>query len=190
MIERSVLYEIHNKRPGLYCIIHNHYYRMFFHQHSFLCTFYNANLCYIYNYRLIWHKKSLCFCKSLLGAIGLPVFSGFRGGVGNLLGVTGGYLIGFLLTCLISGFLLSFFKKQKKANVVTFCISMALGLIVCYAFGTAWYIVLYTNSTGSVSITSVLSLCVFPFLLPDALKMGLSYYVIKVAKKPLSKLLL
>lgn len=126
----------------------------------------------------------------LLGAIGLPVFSGFRGGVGNLLGVTGGYLIGFLLTCLISGFLLSFFKKQKKANVVTFCISMALGLIVCYAFGTAWYIVLYTNSTGSVSITSVLSLCVFPFLLPDALKMGLSYYVIKVAKKPLSKLLL
>lgn len=126
----------------------------------------------------------------LLGAIGLPVFSGFRGGIGNLLGITGGYLIGFLLTCLISGFLLSFFKKQKKANVVTFCISMALGLIVCYAFGTAWYIVLYTNSTGSVSITSVLSLCVFPFLLPDALKMGLSYYVIKVAKKPLSKLLL
>lgn len=126
----------------------------------------------------------------LLGAIGLPVFSGFRGGIGNLLGVTGGYLIGFLLMCLISGFLLSFFKKQKKSNVVTFCISMALGLIICYAFGTAWYIVLYTNSTGSVSITSVLSLCVFPFLLPDALKMGLSYYIIKVTKKPLSKLLL
>ena len=44
----------------------------------------------------------------LLGAIGLPVFSGFRGGVGNLLGVTGGYLIGFLLIILEEIHLLKF----------------------------------------------------------------------------------
>lgn len=126
----------------------------------------------------------------LLGAIGLPVFSGFRGGIGNLLSVTGGYLVGFLLTTIVSGTILNLLKKYYKLTALTWCISMTLGLIVCYAFGTAWYLYLYTNSTGSISITSVLSLCVFPFLLPDAFKMGLSYYVIKITKKPLSKLLL
>ncbi len=124
----------------------------------------------------------------LLGAIGLPVFSGFRGGIGNLFGITGGYLIGFLLTTIVSGSLLNLIKKHYKLTIISFCMSMILGLLVCYTFGTVWYLYLYTNSTGSISATSVLSLCVFPFILPDALKIGLSYYVTKVMKKPFSKL--
>lgn len=124
----------------------------------------------------------------LLGMVGLPVFSGFRGGIGNLLGVTGGYLIGFLFTALISGTLLRMFSKKKKLSVLGYFMAMALGLIVCYIFGTIWYLFLYTNSTGSISITSVLSLCVFPFILPDMAKMGLSFYVVKILKRHIVKL--
>lgn len=124
----------------------------------------------------------------LLGAIGLPVFSGFQGGIGSLFGVTGGYLFGFLLTTFLTGGLLNFCQKRK--NLTSFCyfFSMLLGLLVCYAFGTTWYLLIYTNSTGSISITSVLSLCVFPFILPDILKLTLSMYVTKVLKKHLYKL--
>lgn len=110
----------------------------------------------------------------LLGTVGLPVFSGFKGGIGHLLGVTGGYLIGFLLTVLISGTLLNVRLKKRKLAFVTYCISMFLGLLACYGFGTAWYILLYANSTGSISVTSVLSICVFPFILTDLVKIILS----------------
>lgn len=119
----------------------------------------------------------------LLGAVGLPVFSGFRGGIGHLFGATGGYLLGFLLTTLISGFLMKLFSKKRKSNVLSHCFSMLIGLIACYAFGTAWYLLLYTNSTENISIVSVLSLCVFPFVLPDILKIVLSAYVTKLLKK-------
>ena len=121
----------------------------------------------------------------LLGAVGLPVFSGFRGGIGHLFGVTGGYLLGFLLTTLISGALLKIFSKSGKRTFISHCFSMLAGLLACYAFGSAWYLLLYTNSTDSVSITSVLSLCVFPFVIPDIFKIILSAYVTKLLKKHL-----
>ena len=121
----------------------------------------------------------------LLGAVGLPVFSGFRGGIGHLFGATGGYLLGFLLTTLISGFLLKFFSKKRKSNMLSHCFSMLIGLLACYGFGTIWYLLLYTNSTENISFVSVLSLCVFPFVLPDILKIILSAYVTKLLKKRL-----
>lgn len=124
----------------------------------------------------------------LLGTVGLPVFSGFKGGIGHLFGVTGGYLIGFLLTVLISGTLLNIGFKKRKPTLVTYCISMFLGLLACYGFGTAWYILLYANSTGSISVTSVLSICVFPFVLTDIVKIVLSFYVCYNLKKTLVKL--
>ncbi len=124
----------------------------------------------------------------LLGAIGLPVFSGFKGGIGTLLGVTGGYLLGFLLTVIVSGAFLHIFSKKNKFTFIGYCVSMLLGLSVCYAFGTAWYLLLYTNSTGSISITSVLSICVFPFVLTDIVKIILSAYVVKLLKKHIAKL--
>lgn len=124
----------------------------------------------------------------LLGTMGLPVFSGFRGGLGTLFGVTGGYLIGFLLTVLISGWMLKIFSKKKKFTAPIYFLAMVLGLLACYTFGTIWYILLYTNSTGSISFTSVLSLCVLPFILPDIAKILLSFYVVRILKKHIARL--
>ena len=106
----------------------------------------------------------------LLGLVGIPVFSGFKAGPGVLLGTTGGYIIGFILTALIMwGFERAFGKK-----IVVLAISMVLGLLACYAFGTAWFLYVYVKNTGAVSLTTVLGWCVIPFLLPDAIKILLA----------------
>ena len=106
----------------------------------------------------------------LLGAVGLPVFSGFSGGIGRLLGTTGGYIIGFLFSALVMWAFETFFGK----NFRTYAISMVVGLIVCYAFGTAWYMIVYTRDSGITGIMVVLGKCVFPFIIPDLIKISLA----------------
>ena len=106
----------------------------------------------------------------LLGAVGMPVFSGFSGGVGRLLGTTGGYIIGFLVAALAMWAMEAIFGKAKRVLPV----SMLLGLLLCYAFGTAWFLVLYTQTKGAISVASVLSMCVVPFIIPDLLKIALA----------------
>ena len=106
----------------------------------------------------------------LLGAVGMPVFSGFSGGVGRLLGTTGGYIIGFLVAALAMWAMEAIFGKAKWVLPV----SMLLGLLLCYAFGTIWFLVLYTQTKGAISVASVLSMCVVPFIIPDLLKIALA----------------
>lgn len=115
----------------------------------------------------------------LLGAVGLPVFAGFQGGVGSLLGVTGGYLIGFLFTALTVGLM----TKYLGRSLMVLIGSMVLGLALCYAFGSAWFLALYTRSTGAITIASVLSTCVLPFLIPDAVKIALAVILVKRLEK-------
>ena len=111
----------------------------------------------------------------LLGAVGVPVFAGFSGGIGVLLGNTGGYIIGFLLTGLIYILFTKFFKK----NIVMKVIALVLGLAVCYAFGTAWFMHVYMKSSGEVGLLTVLGWCVFPFIIPDLLKLALAVVISK-----------
>lgn len=104
----------------------------------------------------------------LLGAVGVPVFSGFGGGIGFLLGNTGGYILGFLLTALTVGFAAE--KWGRKPLVLG--LSMVVGLTLCYAFGTAWFIFVYAHRTGAMGLEAALSLCVLPYLIPDAIKIA------------------
>ena len=106
----------------------------------------------------------------LLGAAGLPVFSGFKGGLGTLLGATGGYILGFLFVALAAGFAADRFPGRK----LPLALGMLLGMLLCYTCGTAWFIAVYSRSSGAIGVLSALSLCVFPFLLPDALKCALA----------------
>lgn len=106
----------------------------------------------------------------LLGAVGVPVFTGFKGGIAVLFGPTGGYLLGYLLATILSGFLIKHFGR--KFPIMFF--AMVLGLLVCYAFGTAWFIYLYTKNGSDIGIFAALSSCVFPFVIPDLLKISLA----------------
>ena len=85
----------------------------------------------------------------LLGLVGLPVFAGFSGGVGVLFGTTGGYIIGFLASALLMWGIETVCGRGK----IVLAISMVLGLVVCYAIGTLWFI---------------------PFIIPDLIKIGIA----------------
>ncbi len=106
----------------------------------------------------------------LLGAVGLPVFSGFTGGLGHLFGATGGYIIGFLFSALVMWLI----EHLLGRNLKTLVLSMIAGLITCYAFGTAWFMVVYAKDSGSVGLMTALGWCVFPYVVPDAVKIGLA----------------
>ena len=110
----------------------------------------------------------------VLGAIGLPVFSGFRGGVGVLIGATGGYIWGFLLTALACGILIDLQKKCGKKSKIFTVLSMLVGLILCYASGTLWYYYVYTSKNGSTTIWAILCAAVFPYIIPDIIKILLA----------------
>ena len=101
----------------------------------------------------------------LLGAVGMPVFSGFKGGIGVLFGATGGYVAGFLLTALLVGIVA---EKQSERFFILLT-GMAVGVLLCYAFGTLWFSALYAKG-----IREVLSLCVLPFIVPDSIKIALA----------------
>lgn len=105
-----------------------------------------------------------------LGALGLPVFTGGQGGLGVLFGATGGYILGFLLIVLAVGLTVRLFGRRLWSLLG----GMAVGTLACYAFGTAWFVLLYTRSNGAIGVGEALSICVLPFLLPDALKMTLA----------------
>lgn len=110
-----------------------------------------------------------------LGAIGVPVFAGFSGGIGVLFGTTGGYILGFLFSGLLY-WLITHFLGTKLPVMIA---AMALGLIVCYTFGTVWFIQVYTSKVESIGLMAALGWCVFPFILPDCVKIALAILIAK-----------
>jgi biotin transport system substrate-specific component len=103
-----------------------------------------------------------------LGLIGLPVFAGFRGGFGVLLGPTGGFLSGFFVAALVVALLRVLLKGRAQSFGAAAALDIAciiVATIVYYAVGTLWF----AFSTGA-TISASLAACVLPFLVPDVLK--------------------
>lgn len=94
----------------------------------------------------------------MLGAVGLPVFTGFMGGFAKVLGPTGGYIVGYIPLVLLTGI----FADIARLLVP---VGMVLGTAVMYAFGTVWYMIM----NGVAFVPALLS-CVVPFLIGDTIK--------------------
>ena len=129
---------------------------------------------------LLGKKQSLISVSLylLLGFVGLPVFSGFTGGAGKILGPTGGYLIGYLFLALICG---SF--VDKFPNRIFPCLGgMLLGTLICYLFGTAWLCY-----QASLTLSQALFSSVIPFLPGDIVKMFFAAFMGLQIRKRLSR---
>ena len=109
----------------------------------------------------------------MLGAVGLPVFAQFTGGIGVMLGSTGGYMLGFVLIGLVYASAERLFGGRAVPQIA----ALVLGLALCYAFGTAWFMVVYTRANGAVGFSAVLSWCVLPFIIPDLVKLALAVLI-------------
>lgn len=115
----------------------------------------------------------------LLGLVGAPVFAGFSGGAGVLLRPTGGYIVGFLFTALLMWAM----ERLPGRRLPVLGLSMVLGLLVCYAFGTVWFMAVYARDTGPISLTTALGWCVIPFIIPDLVKIGLALSLVSQLRR-------
>ncbi len=106
----------------------------------------------------------------LLGAVGVPVFANFMSGIGILLGTRGGYIVGFILTGLIYWLIVHLLGKKLWVEIL----ALVIGLAVCYVVGTAWFMMVYIQTNGALSLATALGWCVIPFIIPDLIKLGLA----------------
>lgn len=114
----------------------------------------------------------------LIGAAGLPVFSGFTGGFQQIASLTGGYIIGYIPCAFTVSFLINKFKNSK----IIYPVSMMSGTLVCYLCGTVWY-----SIQTKTDFVASLALCVFPFVIGDVLKIAAASVTGIILRKRLNK---
>lgn len=100
----------------------------------------------------------------LLGALGLPVFAGFGGGLVAIFGPTGGFLWGFLIGTALAA-LVAKALSGKVSRFVGVLIADVAMLLVAYACGTVQLMVV-----AQLEVVPALMLAVIPFVVPDAIK--------------------
>lgn len=111
-----------------------------------------------------------------LGAVGIPVFAGLKGGLAAFIGPTGGFLAGFLVAALVFWMLEKFvfarhMTTQKKHIIFGFVVSLIFEIIM-YTVGVIWFMTVYAAQTGPVGLGVVLGWCVIPFVIPDLIKIA------------------
>lgn len=123
------------------------------------------------------------FVYIILGLIGVPVFAKF-GATASLIGPTGGYIVGFLATALIVGFASTRTGgKKNAARIAVLALSMVIGIAVCYAFGTAWFLIFKAIGNNSVGLIYALSACVVPYIPFDIVKIVIAVALVFSLKK-------
>lgn len=112
----------------------------------------------------------------ILGAVGVPVYAGFCGGVSVLFGPTGGFLFGYILCAYAVGAL----TKKLGFTRRNLMLAMAAGTLLCYAMGTVWF-----SLTTGANLAGSLSACVLPFIPGDLIKILLGAMLCLRLEKPL-----
>lgn len=112
----------------------------------------------------------------LLGAVGVPVFAGLTGGIGIVLGMTGGFIVGFPFYALMAGIGV---ESGSKVKLVCWTV---LGSVIDYAIGTVWFVVA-ADSTFATALTA----CVIPFIPTEIIKIALAAILGPVLRKALMK---
>lgn len=130
-------------------------------------------------YVLGWRRGTMAVVVYvLLGAVGLPVFSNFAGGLGKLAGPTGGYIIGYIPLALIAGWFVQRFPRSRAMQLL----GMVLATAVLYALGTAWICV-----QAGYEVAAALGVCVFPFVPGDLVKIAAALAVGPVLQNRLAQ---
>lgn len=111
----------------------------------------------------------------MLGVLGLPVFSGFQSGFGALAGPTAGFIWGFLIG--VPVFALA--QKSIKNKKYSLYIGYILYIIIHYIPGALWYCVFSFGEISFSRLLSSLTVTVFPFILPDAIKVFIAGITVK-----------
>lgn len=131
---------------------------------------------YLSIYLLGWRRGTAsCIVYILMGTFGLPVFSGFSGGIGRILGPTGGYIVGYIPMAVIGGKGIACSGKMWIQTAALF-----LGTAVCYLLGMVWFCMVM-----HMDMTSAFAVCVVPFLPGDVIKVFLAVTVGPKLKKRL-----
>lgn len=108
-----------------------------------------------------------------VGIVGVPVFSGFNAGISAIMGPSGGFILSFPLCA----FIISYFGRSKTAFSARYICFAVISLTVAYISGCLWYIYVFAHNS-STSIWAALNVCVFPFIIPDILKMLFSTLIL------------
>lgn len=127
----------------------------------------------------------------LIGLMGVPVFSGFTAGPSRLFGQTGGYIIGFIFTAAAVGAVADYIDKKSfklPVKYIAIFLSMIIGIILCYAFGTAWFAYLYAKSNEAASLGTILGWCVVPYIIPDIVKIAVATLISVPIRKAINKI--
>ena len=115
----------------------------------------------------------------VLGAFGVPVFSGMRGGIAVLAGVTGGFLWGYFIGGLAALGILAAFKKAGRNRTLIACFCACLAYLLCtYACGTIQFMFV-----AGASLEAALAACVLPFVVVDLIKLAAASVVARAVDR-------
>ncbi len=125
----------------------------------------------------MWRAVGSCLVYICIGLIGLPVFAGYSAGPAVLLGPTGGYVVGYLLLTLCSGFYIEKFTKKRWH-----LLGMLLGLLLCYLIGTIWLKV-----SADLTVQQAVLTGIAPFLIFDLIKIAVALLIGPTFRRHLKK---
>jgi biotin transport system substrate-specific component len=113
----------------------------------------------------------------LVGAIGIPVFAGGKGGLAHFLGPTGGYLLGYVLSAWVTGFL----SDRSRGILIFEIVAVFIGSLAIYSLGIPWL-----KWVTRMPWHKTFMLGMVPFLIGDAVKASVALMLAR-AVRPILK---